>query len=153
MVRRVPIAASRIGFVALIAGAVAWSAPQGFCLCSSVGVYGSFAVGTFNREVREERPPRSQSGSQASFQSDTSADPSQSQTGSSSSKPHHGTVRHTRAMEDAPAPELAEAEGLIQKKNYTAAEPLLQKVVAADASNYVAWFELGFVENGLGKIE
>jgi tetratricopeptide (TPR) repeat protein len=78
--------------------------------------------------------------------------------GTSSSKPH-GTktgsaqkVHHTKvAEEEATPPELAKAEDLIQKQDYAAAEPLLRKVVQDDAENYVAWFELGFVENGLGK--
>jgi tetratricopeptide (TPR) repeat protein len=65
--------------------------------------------------------------------------------------PHHTTV----AEEDAPPPELTQAEELIQKQDYAAAEPLLRKLLAGDAAsepaNYVAWFELGFVENGLGK--
>jgi tetratricopeptide (TPR) repeat protein len=50
---------------------------------------------------------------------------------------------------------LAKAEALIQKQDYAGAEPLLRKLLEGDAgndpANYVAWFELGFVENGLGK--
>jgi|CZKD01.1.fsa_nt_gi tetratricopeptide (TPR) repeat protein len=69
----------------------------------------------------------------------------------SGQKAHHTTV----AEEDPPPPELAKAEALIQKQDYTGAEPLLRKVLEGDAgndpANYVAWFELGFVENGLGK--
>ena len=74
---------------------------------------------------------------------------------SSSGKPaHHGTVRHTRVREDnGPPPELAQAEEFIAKKDYAAAEPLLQKVVQAAPDNYVGWFDLGFVENGLGKLD
>jgi len=83
---------------------------------------------------------------------------SQSPEGTSSSA-HHKTgvnpgqkVHHTTvAEEDAPPPELVKAEDLIQKQDYTPAEPLLRKVVQDDPTNYVAWFELGFVENGLGK--
>ncbi len=56
-----------------------------------------------------------------------------------------------------PPPELTKAEELIQKQDYAGAEPLLRKVLSGDAaddpSNYVAWFELGFVENGLGKTD
>jgi len=51
------------------------------------------------------------------------------------------------------AAELAQAEDFIQKKNYAAAEPLLRKSLESDQSNYVAWFDLGFVENGLGHAE
>src|SRR5208282_3253334 len=42
---------------------------------------------------------------------------------------------------------------LIDKHDYLGAEPLLRKVVGDDPANYVAWFELGFVENGLAKTE
>jgi tetratricopeptide (TPR) repeat protein len=60
---------------------------------------------------------------------------------------HHTTV----AEEVGPAADLTQADALIEKQNYAAAEPLLRKVVRDDATNYVAWYELGFVENGLGK--
>src|SRR5216684_2221760 len=64
------------------------------------------------------------------------------------------SVRHTRvAEESAPPPELTQAEDAIQKRNYAGAEPLLRKVVEQDPANYVAWFDLGFVENGLGKLD
>jgi len=69
-----------------------------------------------------------------------------------------GSAHHTKvAEEEGPPPELAKAEELIQKQDFAGAEPLLQKVLEGDAgndpANYVAWFELGFVENGLGKRE
>src|SRR5260370_35395841 len=64
------------------------------------------------------------------------------------------SVRHTRVAEEgAPPSELTQAEDAIQKHNYAAAEPLLRKVVEHDPVNYVAWFDLGFVENGLGKLD
>ncbi|HLV86372.1 MAG TPA: tetratricopeptide repeat protein [Candidatus Sulfotelmatobacter sp.] len=64
------------------------------------------------------------------------------------------TVRHTRIVEeDSGSPDLTKAEDLIQKHDYAAAETLLQKLVAADPSSYVAWFDLGFTENGLGKMQ
>src|SRR5437879_5157238 len=64
------------------------------------------------------------------------------------------TIRHTRiAEESSQSPELARAEESIQKQDYAAAEPLLRKVVERDPGNYVAWFDLGFVENGLGKVD
>lgn len=81
--------------------------------------------------------------------------------GSSSSVRHKpkatsGQTHHTTVAEEVgPPPELAKAEEFIQKQDYAGAEPLLKKVLAGDAgddpANYVAWFELGFVENGLGK--
>ena len=64
------------------------------------------------------------------------------------------TIRHTRVAEGGSAsPELTRAEDLIQKQDFAAAEPLLQKVVTGDPKNYVAWFDLGFAENGLGKTD
>lgn len=62
---------------------------------------------------------------------------------------HHTTVEET----EGPPPELTKAEGLIQKRDYAGAEPLLRKVVESDATNYVAWFDLGFTENALGKVD
>jgi tetratricopeptide (TPR) repeat protein len=63
------------------------------------------------------------------------------------------TVRHHKVVEqDSPfPPELTQAESAIEKRDYASAEPLLKKVVAADPSNFQAWFDLGFVYNGLGK--
>ena len=62
------------------------------------------------------------------------------------------TVRHHRVVEDSSfPPELAQAEAAIEKKDYASAEPLLKKVVAADSTNYQAWFDLGFVSNALGN--
>ena len=89
------------------------------------------------------------------------ASPSQDE-GSSSSAHHKSSansgqkVHHTTVEEEiGPPPELARAEALIQKQDYAGAAPLLRKVLEGDAgndpANYVAWFELGFVENGLGK--
>lgn len=93
--------------------------------------------------------------------SSPSANQSQDQSdGYSSSKPiHHKTgensseiIRHVRVEEkDSTPPELTKAEDFIQKSDYASAEPLLEKAVQADPTNYVAWFDLGFTENGLGK--
>jgi len=71
---------------------------------------------------------------------------------SSSRKPSHKTTRHTVVEQDTSTPpDLAKAEDLIQKNNLQEAEPLLRNVVEQDPGNYVAWFELGFTENGLEK--
>jgi Flp pilus assembly protein TadD len=79
-----------------------------------------------------------------------SQDQPQLQEGTSSSR--KGKVHHVRVEEEGSTrPELTQAEDLIQKKNYAAAEPLLHKVVASNDVSYVAWFDLGFVENELGK--
>jgi tetratricopeptide (TPR) repeat protein len=61
--------------------------------------------------------------------------------------------RRTVIRESGPAPELEQAEASIQKRDYAAAEPLLHTVVEHDAANYEAWFDLGFVENELGKTD
>ena len=65
------------------------------------------------------------------------------------------TVRHHKiAVEDSSfPPELTEAENDIEKKDYAAAEPLLKKVVTADSANFQAWFDLGFVDNAMGKTD
>jgi len=78
----------------------------------------------------------------------------QTQDSSSSQKTNRKSVRHsTVAEEEAPDPNLARAEELIQKQDYAAAEPLLKRATESDATNYVAWFDLGFVANALGKID
>src|SRR5579862_8721001 len=65
------------------------------------------------------------------------------------------TVRHHKIAEDDPSfpPELTQAESAIEKSDYTAAEPLLKKVVAAHPDNYQAWFDLGFVYNTQGRTD
>lgn len=65
------------------------------------------------------------------------------------------TVRHYKVAEQETSfpPELAQAETAIEKKDYATAELLLKKVVAADPTNYQAWFDLGFVYNGLGNTQ
>jgi Flp pilus assembly protein TadD len=68
--------------------------------------------------------------------------------------PQSESRHHVQVAEEAPPPPgLANAEDFIQKRDYAAAEPLLRKVVEADPTNYVAWFDLGFTENGLGKMD
>jgi tetratricopeptide (TPR) repeat protein len=69
--------------------------------------------------------------------------------GAQTASRHHVTVEEKAAS----PPELAKAEDLIQKRNYADAVPLLQKVVGSDPGNYEAWFDLGFAENGIGKID
>jgi len=65
------------------------------------------------------------------------------------------TVRHHKVVEEESffPPELTQAESAIEKRDYASAEPLLKKVVAADPTNFQAWFDLGFVYNGLGNTE
>jgi Tfp pilus assembly protein PilF len=86
-----------------------------------------------------------------------SAQPSSQSSSQSSSKPQaHHAVHHIQvADEDSPTQpaELTAAEAEIEKRNYSAAEPLLRKLVAHDPPSYVGWFDLGFVENALGKLD
>jgi tetratricopeptide (TPR) repeat protein len=63
------------------------------------------------------------------------------------------TVRHHRVAEETTNPDLVQAESAIEKKDYAAALDLLNKVVASDPKNYSAWFDLGFVNNALGKTD
>jgi tetratricopeptide (TPR) repeat protein len=62
---------------------------------------------------------------------------------------HHVQV----PVDDSQPEELTQAESAIEKHDYATAEPLLRKLVARDAGTYVAWFDLGFVENELGHVE
>jgi len=48
-------------------------------------------------------------------------------------------------------PELIQAEDALEKRDFATAQPLLEKVVAANAANYQAWFDLGFLYNALAK--
>src|SRR5580704_9697090 len=65
------------------------------------------------------------------------------------------TVRHHKVPVDDPSspPELLQAESAIEKQDYSTAEPQLKKVVAQDPDNYVAWFDLGFLDNAQSKTE
>ena len=67
----------------------------------------------------------------------------------------HRSVHHIQVPdEDSPRQPagLTQAEAAIEKKDYAAAELLLHKLVDHDPGSYVAWFDLGFVENALGKV-
>lgn len=65
----------------------------------------------------------------------------------------HKTVHHVRVEESDPLfpPELRQAEAALDKKDYSAAEPLLQQVTAKNPSNYRAWFDLGYVYTATGR--
>jgi tetratricopeptide (TPR) repeat protein len=83
-------------------------------------------------------------------QSDQSSEPADEQESSSRHSAHH--IRVPVEDEDAQPPELREADSAIDKSDYPTAELLLHKLVDREPSNYVGWFDLGFVENALGKI-
>jgi tetratricopeptide (TPR) repeat protein len=99
-------------------------------------------------------PPPSPQTSQESSQSEIESSPGQpaaGKQGSSSRHSHHVQV----PIDDSPAQpvELSEAEAAIDKRDYVAAEPLLREAVENDPASYVGWFDLGFVENALGRID
>ena len=59
------------------------------------------------------------------------------------------TVRHHRVEEQVAesSPEVEQAESAMQRKDFAAAEGLLQKAVTAHPDDYRAWFDLGYVYN------
>jgi tetratricopeptide (TPR) repeat protein len=77
--------------------------------------------------------------------------------GQSSSKPQGHRPAHHIQVEDEDSPtqpaELAEAESAIEKRDYAAAESLLRKLLDREPASYVGWFDLGFVENELGRLD
>jgi tetratricopeptide (TPR) repeat protein len=89
----------------------------------------------------------------ASQDAGSTPSPPQSQE-ESSSQPHH-SGHHIRVPveDDSQPPELTEAEAAIDKRDYLSAESVLRKFVERDPKNYVAWFDLGYVENALGKLD
>jgi len=71
---------------------------------------------------------------------------------SQESKP---TVRHHRVMESVPdetSPGVEQAETAMQHSDFATAESLLQKAVAAEPTDYRAWFDLGYVYNATDRL-
>jgi len=97
--------------------------------------------------AQDASPPSGQSAAQATSQSSSE----------SSSKPQAHRSAHHIQVEDEDSPpqpaELTKAEAAIEKQDYAAAEPLLRKLLDREPTSYVAWFDLGFVENALGKVD
>jgi Flp pilus assembly protein TadD len=117
---------------------------------AAVLVAGSVHAGAQSTDTPPSQTDSQSSGADQQSGMSSSSKTSHRKTGASSSE----TIRHTRVLEDSSGPpELVQAEDLLQKKNYSAAEPLLRKALESDPTNYVAWFDLGFVENSLGKSE
>jgi Tfp pilus assembly protein PilF len=100
---------------------------------------------------QEASAPPGQPASQSSSQS--SSEPSSQ----SSSQPQaHRAVHHIQVEDEdsqSQPVELTRAETAIDKRDYAAAEPLLRKLVDREPASYVGWFDLGFVENALGKLD
>jgi predicted Zn-dependent protease len=81
---------------------------------------------------------------------------SQSSPQSSSQPSAHRPVHHVQVEDDdspRPPAELTQAEAAIEKRDYAAAEPLLRTLVEREPASYVGWFDLGFVENALSKMD
>src|SRR5262249_37263171 len=65
----------------------------------------------------------------------------------------HTTVRHHREVVEEQPTEIAQAEEAIQKNDFASAQSLLKKALDKDPKSYLAWFDLGFVENKLGHTD
>jgi Flp pilus assembly protein TadD len=68
------------------------------------------------------------------------------------SKPtvRHHTVQETTAETSA---EVEQAETAIQKADYSTAQSLLEKYVAGNPNDYLAWFDLGYVYKATNQID
>ncbi|HWX52983.1 MAG TPA: tetratricopeptide repeat protein [Verrucomicrobiae bacterium] len=64
---------------------------------------------------------------------------------------HPGSKQPSATTADTAPDPLQEAEDLLQKQQYAAAEEKLNKLVADQSANPQAWFDLGFAESHLGK--
>jgi tetratricopeptide (TPR) repeat protein len=66
------------------------------------------------------------------------------------------TIRHHRVEETSPedphSAEIADAETAMQRNDFAAAEPLLQKAVADQPDDYRGWFDLGYVYNATQRL-
>jgi tetratricopeptide (TPR) repeat protein len=105
--------------------------------------------------AQDTSQPPGQSSAPSSPPASTTPSSSPPSAGTSASSSHR-SGHHIRVPdEDSPAQpaELTQAEAAIEKQNYAAAEPLLEKLVERDRTSYVGWFDLGFVENALGNLE
>ncbi len=65
------------------------------------------------------------------------------------------TVRHHTVQETTTetSPEVEQAEAAIQKGDYATAQPLLEKAVAANPDDYLAWFDLGYVYKATNQLD
>lgn len=64
----------------------------------------------------------------------------------------HRTMRHRPATEPAPSAASAlldQAETLLAKGDYSAAQPFLQQATVKDPKSYQAWYDLGYCEQAL----
>jgi tetratricopeptide (TPR) repeat protein len=138
--------------LAMVAGVCSFAAAQ----TSFAGCAPFFPCSQILPQSQTSQPPAqgqsagSQPPSQSSSSPISSTETVHRKTGANSSE----TIRHTHVVDQgSTSPEVSQAEDLIQKRDYAAAESLLRKVVANDPTSYVAWFDLGFTENSLGKTD
>jgi tetratricopeptide (TPR) repeat protein len=100
--------------------------------------------------AQDASQPSAQSPSPSSAQS---SEPGDSVPGKKESSSHRSGHHIQVAVEDPQPAELTGAEAAIEQKHYPEAERLLHKLVEREPASYVAWFDLGFVENALGKVD
>lgn len=67
------------------------------------------------------------------------------------SHPSHKSHPQAATADDRAADALKDAESLLQKQQYAQAEEKLQALIATQAENPQAWFDLGFAQSRLGK--
>lgn len=65
------------------------------------------------------------------------------------------TVRHHTVQEATAesSPQVEQAEAAIQKGDYTTAHSLLEKAVASNPDDYLAWFDLGYVYKATSQFD
>ena len=116
-------------------------------------VAGCLLVLTAGAIAQDAGPPSAQTSQQSSPENEPSSNQPVPEKKESSS---HRSAHHIQVPDEdssAQPADLAAAEAAIEKTNYSAAEPLLRRSVEHDPASYVAWFDLGFVENALGKLD
>jgi tetratricopeptide (TPR) repeat protein len=117
------------------------------CVCSTAQDAGAAAAQSPAQSSQQPLPAAQPAGKEPSSNQTVR----EKQESSSRRSSHHIKVRD----EDSPTQpaELTAAEAAIEQNDYSAAEPLLRKLVEHDPTSYVGWFDLGFVENALGKVD
>lgn len=99
------------------------------------------------------QPPQSSTGQAAQT---TNEPPSNQNSPVQPESSTHHSAHHIQVPDDnlpSQSPELMQAEKAIDKKDYATAATLLHQFVKHDPTNYVGWFDLGFVENALGNLD
>ena len=120
--------------------------------CAQTSISGQSTSQPTSASSSQSSSPQSSSSQAPSPESDQGGEStSDKQESSSRHSGHH--VRVPVDNTESQPPELTEAESAINKKDYATAQLLLHKLVEREPSNYVGWFDLGFVENALGNVD